>query len=250
VADIRTGRLPKSVAESAQTLVVETSQKLAQPRSPGDVGEARDYMWTGLMKEWQEARATQRAEGIELAHVKLFGHRPDAYRGVAESIIKLDNGALKCFDELLDAAQDAVGGYEGENRTHYQPAQLGNELRRCLVKFENALDENARQALKFVSTRLQAIISGTGEQVIDRMWKAETPDQKGRNDNGWNPALFVLEIHDHSFASSQLLDTDCHRHVWTCSSGRSGDRLPVQHARRMDSEDSRARMIRRLHAGG
>ena len=136
------------------------------------------------MKEWQEARATQRAEGIELAHVKLFGYRPDAYRGVAESIIGLDSGALECFYELLDAVQDAVGIYEGKDRTHYQPAQLGNELRECLGKYEDALDENAKQALKSVSTRLQAIISGTDKQVIDRTWQTETPDQKESNNNG------------------------------------------------------------------
>jgi hypothetical protein len=181
----RYARLPKAVAESAQTLVVETSRKLAKRSrklakhiSPGDVGEARDYLYAGLMAEWQEARATQRAEGIELAHVKLFGHRPDAYRGVAESIIELDSGALSAFDELLDAVQDAVGRYEGKDRTHYQPAELGNELRDCLGQYEGALDENARQALKFVSTRLQAIIGATDKQVIDRTWQTEPSDQR------------------------------------------------------------------------
>lgn len=177
----RYAHLPKSVAESAQTIVVEASQKLAQPRRPGDVGEARDYLWAGLMKEWQETRRAQREEGIELAHVKLFGHRPDAYHGVEESIIELDKGALNCFDELLIATQQAINRYEGKNRINYQPAQLGNELRSCLTKYERALDENAGKALEFVSSRLLAIIGGTDEQVVDRTRPTVTPDQQGSN---------------------------------------------------------------------
>jgi hypothetical protein len=167
----RYARLPEAVAESAQSLVVETSQKLAGPRTGQDVGDARDYVWAGLMREWQEARALQRAEGIELAHVKLFGHRPDAYLGVAESITELDRGALKCFDDLLNAAQSAVASYAGKDRTHYQPAQLGNELRRCLVQYTDALAQSAGQALRPVRTRLEAIISGTDKQVTDRTWQ-------------------------------------------------------------------------------
>jgi len=170
----RYAHLPEAVAESAQNLAVETSQRLAQPQKQNDVADARDYLWAGLTKDWQEARSAQRAEGIELAHVKLFGHRPDAYRGVAETIRELDEGARKCFDDLQNKSQEAVMSYFGKDRSNYQSAVLGNELRNCLTTYSNAVRENARQVLTPVRRRLEAVISGSDEQVIDRAW--QTPD--------------------------------------------------------------------------
>jgi hypothetical protein len=85
----RYARLPKAVAESTQTLAVETSQKLAQPPAPNDVADARDCLWAGLTKDWRDARAAQRAEGIELAQVT-------SHAGKIARIINLPRWAMNC----------------------------------------------------------------------------------------------------------------------------------------------------------
>ena len=172
----RYARLPESVADSAQTLAVETSQMLAKLPTSNDVESARDYLWAGLSKNWQEARAAQRAEDIELAHVKLFGRRPDAYRGIAETISRLDELALKRFDALLKVSQEAVSLYAGEDRVHYQSAELGNELREFLMMYVEAIQKDSRVVLDPVRGRLQAVIGGTDKQVMNRAWQASIED--------------------------------------------------------------------------
>jgi hypothetical protein len=172
----RYARLPESIADKAQTLAVETSQMLAKPPASNDVESARDYLWAGLSKNWQEVRAAQREENIELAHVKLFGRRPDAYHGIAETISQLDEVAFKRFDSLLNMSQEAVSFYVGKDRAHYHSAELGNELREFLMIYVEAIQKDSRIVLEPVRRRLLAVIGGTDKQVMDRAWQASVDD--------------------------------------------------------------------------
>jgi hypothetical protein len=173
---------PAAVAEGAQALVVETSQRLTKPQVMDDVTDARDYLWAELTKVWQEARAAQRAEGIEFAHVKLFGRRPDAYSGIEETIRQLDESALRCFRKLLEAAQNTVINYTGRNRKNYQSAVLGNELRSCLMVYEEALADDSARILIPMRLRLEAVIKGTDRQVVDRGWQASAGKTRQSDD--------------------------------------------------------------------
>lgn len=169
----RYARLPGSLTERAQDLVVEASGKIARASKPDDIRKARDYLWAELTKDWQEVRAAQRSEEIELSHVKLLGRRPEAYRDITEAIGQLDTGTWECFRDLLEAAQDEVLTCGREN--NHQAAVIGNSLRSCLVSYEVALIENSERALAAVHTRLQAVISGSDKQVTDRKWEPVTP---------------------------------------------------------------------------
>jgi hypothetical protein len=166
----RYARLPELVADSAQTIAVETSRKIAQPPAKGDVEDARDYLWMKLLLQWQNARTAQRAEGVELVHVKLLGYRPDAYEGIEKAIEELDQGAMHCFNVLLERSQAAVLEWDGVDRQTYQSAKLGNELRKRLFDYKKELGLNAAEILSEVDARLNAIITGKDEDVIDRSW--------------------------------------------------------------------------------
>ncbi|MEU4690374.1 hypothetical protein [Actinoplanes sp. NPDC023714] len=167
----RYARLPGAVADRVQGLIIETTRMLGAKPQVDDLRKARDHLWSGLLREWQEARTAQRAEEVELAHVRLLGRRPDAYDGVADSVAALDEGALRCFEELLEAAQGAIRRYE-RDRARYWAEDLGNELRAELARYRQALESNADQCLATVRHRLRAVVAGEDAQVVDRTWHA------------------------------------------------------------------------------
>src|SRR5215472_3358588 len=69
----RYARWPLALTEKSQVLAVEVSQKVAASGAQDDIKRARDDLWEGLSKNWQEIRAAQRDESIELVHVRLLG---------------------------------------------------------------------------------------------------------------------------------------------------------------------------------
>lgn len=163
--------LPKALSEHAQGLVVSVSQMVAGSSEPVEVEHARDSLWTGLIEAWETTRSAQHAEGVEKAHVRLYGHRPDAYDGVAHAIGSLDASAAACFDALLTSSQRVMTGYIRKDRTSIHSAQVGNELRRCLQQYDNDLEAAAAATLGSVRIRLQAIIAADDGQAADRAWR-------------------------------------------------------------------------------
>lgn len=162
--------LPKALSEHAQSLVVSVSQDVANATTTSKVNEARDRLWQGLTEAWETTRSAQRAEGVEKAHVRLYGHRPDAYDGVAAAIRNLDDDALVGFNALLLSSQQVVASYQSQDRALVQPAQVGNDLRDCLQQYDRSLEQGAESALSAVRSRLQAIIAADDKQVTDREW--------------------------------------------------------------------------------
>jgi hypothetical protein len=163
----RYARIPEVLTESAQDLAVEVSRMIVGSSAIGDVEKARDHAWSELSKDWQAVRAAQRAEGVELAHVRLLGSRPDAYHGVAESIRELDRRAFECFEELQKSVQDKTLGYSGKGRSAHT-AQVGDALRACLEEYGDAITRNSESALASVRVRLRMVIGGTDREVVNR----------------------------------------------------------------------------------
>jgi hypothetical protein len=58
--------------EDVQELTVITSNAAFKAE---DREAVRDQLWGGLSAAWRNTLVVQRAENIELAHVKLHGHR-------------------------------------------------------------------------------------------------------------------------------------------------------------------------------
>lgn len=162
--------LPQMISENAESLVVSVSRKVVPAAEDGSLSEPRDDLWQGLTTAWEASRAAQRAEGVEKAHVRLYGYRPDAYEGVALAISRLDSNSRRCFYKLRDDSQQVVLDYANAT-TEIFSAEVGNSLRSCLNDFNTSLTAGSETVLADVRARLETIISADDKHVTSRSWR-------------------------------------------------------------------------------
>lgn len=156
-----------SLFDEIQPDIVETSELLANNRSPAQTIKARDYLYKKLRSSRLNLQKDLRQEEIETAYVYLYSYHPSLRKRFQNVLTNLETKENEMFEQLLSNTEGRVLSWHNSSKP-YETSFLGNPLRADVTRIKKSYEAKLKKILQPIATDLTNLVIKSDSQILNK----------------------------------------------------------------------------------